>query len=161
MMRSTSSSVTSSPVWSFRRRTIFAQKALPAPAEIARDNPVSLPSPRKLRRALDAVDRYLRSQSTHLVDYAERHRAGQRVGTALTEGTANFLVNRRMAKAQQMRWTRRGADLPSRGRVTHQIALVGKPAWQRCASGWKRLLPSMSAEALQLPDLAQRSTSDL
>ena len=66
---------------------------------------------RKLRRALDAVDRYLRSQSAHLVDYAERHRAGQRVGTALTEGTANFLVNRRMAKAQQMRWTRRGADL--------------------------------------------------
>ena len=65
---------------------------------------------RKLRRALDAVDRYLRSQSAHLVDYAERHRAGQRVGTALTEGTANFLVNRRMAKAQQMRWTRRGAD---------------------------------------------------
>ncbi len=50
---------------------------------------------------------YLRSQSAHLVDYAER----QRVGTALTEGTANFLVNRRMAKAQQMRWTRRGADL--------------------------------------------------
>src|SRR3954454_7136709 len=65
---------------------------------------------RKLRRALDAVDRYLRSQSAHLVDYAERHRAGLRVGTSLTEGTANFLVNRRMAKAQQMRWTRRGAD---------------------------------------------------
>ena len=57
------------------------------------------------------MDRYLRSQSAHLFDYAERHRAGQRVGTALTQGTANFLVNRRMAKAQQMRWTRRGADL--------------------------------------------------
>src|SRR5215213_3768491 len=66
---------------------------------------------RKLRRALDAVDRYLRSQSAHLVDYAERHRAGLRVGTSLTEGTANFLVNRRMAKSQQMRWSRRGADL--------------------------------------------------
>src|SRR4051794_28402551 len=65
---------------------------------------------RKLRRALDAVDRYLRSQSAHLVDYAERHRAGLRVGTALTEGTANFLVNRRMNKSQQMRWSRRGAD---------------------------------------------------
>ena len=38
------------------------------------------------------------------------HRAGWRVGTALTEGTANFLVNRRMNKAQQMRWSRRGAD---------------------------------------------------
>jgi hypothetical protein len=46
-----------------------------------------------------------------LVNYAERHRAGLRVGTALTEGTANFLVNRRMNKSQQMRWSRRGADL--------------------------------------------------
>ena len=33
------------------------------------------------------------------------------VGTSITEGTANFLVNRRMAKSQQMRWSRRGADL--------------------------------------------------
>ena len=49
-------------------------------------------------------------QSDRLVDYGERHLAGLRVGTALTEGTANFLVNRRMAKSQQMRWSRRGAD---------------------------------------------------
>ena len=54
---------------------------------------------------------YLTGQSACLVNYAERHRAGLRVGTALTEGTANFLVNRRMNKAQQMRWSRRGADL--------------------------------------------------
>jgi hypothetical protein len=46
-----------------------------------------------------------------LVNYAERHRAGLRVGTSITEGTANFLVNRRMNKSQQMRWSRRGADL--------------------------------------------------
>ncbi len=66
---------------------------------------------RKLKRALRAVDRYLRSQSAWLVNYAERHRAGLRVGTSLTEGTANFLVNKRIAKSQQMRWSRRGADL--------------------------------------------------
>ena len=66
---------------------------------------------RKLKRAVRAVDRYLRSQSAWLVNYAERHRAGLRVGTSLTEGTANFLVNKRMAKSQQMRWSRRGADL--------------------------------------------------
>ena len=29
----------------------------------------------------------------------------------MTERTANFLVNRRMNMMQQMRWTRRGADL--------------------------------------------------
>ena len=65
---------------------------------------------RQLWAALRALNDYLTSQSDWLVNYAERHRAGLRVGTSLTEGTANFLVNRRMNKAQQMRWTRHGAD---------------------------------------------------
>src|SRR4051812_30835872 len=66
---------------------------------------------RRLWTALREIDRYLTSQSAWLVNYAERHRAGLRVGTSITEGTANFLVNRRMNKSQQMRWSRRGADL--------------------------------------------------
>src|SRR3954452_8876585 len=77
------------------------------------DDRFSAPS-RQLWTALHALDGYLTGQSAHLVDYAERHRAGHRVGTALTEGTANFLVNRRMVKAQQMRWTRRGPICCSR-----------------------------------------------
>ena len=74
------------------------------------DSRRSVAPSRKLWTALEALNDYLTGQSDWLVNYAERHRAGLRVGTALTEGTANFLVNRRMAKAQQMRWTRRGAD---------------------------------------------------
>jgi hypothetical protein len=65
----------------------------------------------KLWHALREIDAYLRSQSARLVDYAARYRAGLRVGTSVTEGTANFLINRRMNKLQQMRWTRRGANL--------------------------------------------------
>jgi hypothetical protein len=71
----------------------------------------SIAPSRKLWTALQALDGYLTGQSDWLVNYAERHRAGLRVGTAITEGTANFLVNRRMNKSQQMRWSRRGADL--------------------------------------------------
>ena len=70
----------------------------------------AVPSSRKLWCALREVDTYLRGQSSRLVNYAKRYRAGLRVGPSLTEGTANFLVNRRMNKAQQMRWSRRGAD---------------------------------------------------
>jgi hypothetical protein len=77
-----------------------------------RDSGKSIAPSRKLRTALRALNRYLIGQSAWLVNYAERHRAGVRVGTAITEGTANFLVNRRMNKSQQMRWSRRGADLP-------------------------------------------------
>jgi hypothetical protein len=71
----------------------------------------SIAPSRKLWAALHALDGYLTGQSDWLVNYAERHRPGLRVGTAITEGTANFLVNRRMNKSQQMRWSRRGADL--------------------------------------------------
>jgi hypothetical protein len=67
-------------------------------------------SPGKLWHALHEIDEYLTGQSAWLVNYAERYHAGLRVGTSITEGTANFLVNRRMNKRQQMRWSRRGAD---------------------------------------------------
>ncbi len=66
---------------------------------------------RKLWHALHAIDKYLRRQGAWLINYAKRFRAGERVGTSITEGTANFLVNRRMNKSQQMRWSRKGADL--------------------------------------------------
>jgi hypothetical protein len=66
---------------------------------------------RKLWHALHAVDKYLEGQAAWLVNYAKRYRAGLRVGTSVTESTANFLVNRRMNKSQQMRWSRKGADL--------------------------------------------------
>jgi hypothetical protein len=66
---------------------------------------------RKLWHALHEVDSYLSGQSAWLVNYAERYRAGLRVGTSVTEGTANLLVNRRMNKSRQMRWSRRGPDL--------------------------------------------------
>jgi hypothetical protein len=71
----------------------------------------SIAPSRNLWTALHALDGYLTGQGDWLINYAERHRAGLRVGTAITEGTANFLVNRRMNKSQQMRWSRRGADL--------------------------------------------------
>jgi hypothetical protein len=90
----------------------------------------SAPS-RKLWTALHALDGYLTGQSDWLVNYAERHRAGLRVGTAITEGTANFLVNRRMNKSQQMRWSRRGADLLLQVRCAVYNGTLGSGSGQR------------------------------
>ena len=86
---------------------------------------------RKLWHALHVIDKYLRSQSARLVNYAARYRAGMRVGTALTEGTANFLVNRRMNKSQQMRWSRRGADLVLQVRCAVYNGTLGSGFGQR------------------------------
>jgi hypothetical protein len=86
---------------------------------------------RKLWTALHELDGYLTGQSDWLVNYAERHRAGLRVGTAITEGTANFLVNRRMNKSQQMRWSRRGADLLLQVRCAVYNGTLGSGFGQR------------------------------
>ena len=84
-----------------------------------------------LRTALHALDDDLTDQSDWLVNYAERHRAGLRVRTAVTEGTANFLVNRRMYKSHQMRWSRRGADLLLRARCAVYNGTLGSGFGQR------------------------------
>src|ERR1019366_3659391 len=86
---------------------------------------------RKLWTALHALDGYLTGQNAWLVNYAERHRAGLRVATAITEGTANFLVNRRMNKSQQMRWSRRGADLLLQVRCAVYNGTLGSDFGQR------------------------------
>ena len=91
----------------------------------------SITPSRKLWTALHAVDGYLTGQSDWLVNYAERHRAGLRVGTAITEGTANFLVNRRMNKRQQMRWSRHGADLLLQVRCAAYNGTLGSGFGQR------------------------------
>jgi hypothetical protein len=80
---------------------------------------------------LHDLDGYLTGQNDWLVNYTERHRAGLRGGTAITEGTANFLVNRRMNKSQQMRWSRRGADLLLQVRCAVYNGTLGSDFGQR------------------------------
>jgi hypothetical protein len=81
--------------------------------------------------ALRALNRNLIGQSAWLANYAERHPAVLRVGTAITEGTANFLVNRRMNKSQQMHWSRRGADLLLQVRCAVYNATLGAEFGQK------------------------------
>jgi hypothetical protein len=106
----------------------------------------SIAPSRKLWTALRALDDYLVGQSDWLVDYGERHRAGLRVGTALTEGTANFLVNRRMNKSQQMRWSRRGADRLLQVRYAVYNGTLGTGYGQRFDAA-NDLLPQVAAAA--------------
>ena len=95
------------------------------------DERKSIPPSKKLLTALQALDGYLTGQSDWMVNYAERHRSGLRVGTAITEGTANFLVNRRTEKSQSMRWSRRGADLLLQVRCAVYNGTLGSGFGQR------------------------------
>jgi hypothetical protein len=48
-----------------------------------------------------------------MVSHAEQPLPDLGVGTTITEGAADFLVNRRMNEAQPIRWSRPGSDLLS------------------------------------------------
>jgi Winged helix-turn helix len=80
-----------------------------------------------IRRSLDSVGRTDGTTLTALTDGCP----GLRVGTARTEGTANFLVNRPMNKSQQMRWSRRGADLLRQVRCAVYNGTLGSGFGQR------------------------------
>jgi hypothetical protein len=91
----------------------------------------SIAPSRKLWTALHALDGYLTGQSDWMVNCAECHRVGLRVETAITEGTANLLVNRRMNKSQQMRWSRQEANLLLQVRCAVYNGTLGSGYGQR------------------------------
>ena len=82
----------------------------PAAALRHRSHPARTVAPaRRLHTALGKLRDYADGQSAHFVNYCLRQRAGLPIGTSTTEALANTLVNRRMNKSQQMRWSVRGA----------------------------------------------------
>ena len=62
-----------------------------------------------LMGALYVLRKYTTGQEAWMVNYAKLHRQGGRVGTSQTESAANSLVNKRMNKSLQMRWSSVGA----------------------------------------------------
>jgi len=54
---------------------------------------------------------YIESNEGALIDYGQRCRAGKPISTSRAEGTVNQLVNARVNKRRQMRWSPRGATV--------------------------------------------------
>ena len=53
----------------------------------------------------------MEQNSGFIVDYAERHRYGERVSTGFVESAVNQVLAKRMVKRQQIQWTKKGAHL--------------------------------------------------
>lgn len=66
---------------------------------------------RKLAAALAEFCVYIARNSSSIIDYGERYRAGERISSGFVESAINQVVAKRFSKRQSMRWTRRGAHL--------------------------------------------------
>ena len=63
------------------------------------------------RKGVDEFRIYVRRNAHTILNYAERHRYGERVSIASAESTVNAVVGKRPSKRQQMRRSKRGAHL--------------------------------------------------
>ena len=54
---------------------------------------------------------YAMSNKSMLIPYGRNHRRGEYISSAMAESAVNQVINARMCKRQQMRWTPRGAHL--------------------------------------------------
>jgi len=53
---------------------------------------------------------YANKNRADIIDYNRARRDGRRISTAAAESVMNHVINRRMSKGQQMRWSIRGAQ---------------------------------------------------
>ena len=79
---------------------------------------IVVPETPGLKEALDRIDyrirdvlSYVLRNSVKPVAYGRRYRKRQSISSAMAESAVNQVINARMCKRQQMRWTPRGAHL--------------------------------------------------
>ncbi len=73
------------------------------------DPELSYANRKSLQKHLDEIYTYIRNNQMMIPNYGETHRYGEPVSTAFVESTINEVIARRMAKKQQMQWSRKGA----------------------------------------------------
>ncbi len=73
------------------------------------NNPTFEAKARRLVARCTELRAYVENNEGTLIDYGQRYRAGKPISTSRAEGTVNQLVNARMNKRRQMRWSPRGA----------------------------------------------------
>ena len=66
---------------------------------------------RKLLQAINEFHTYIDRNRAFIQNYGERYRNGERISTGFVESAVNQFMSKRMAKKQQMQWSRRGAHL--------------------------------------------------
>ncbi len=93
---------------------------------------------RNLCEVVHEFGTYVGVNRAFIPNYGERYRYGETISTAFVESTVNQVMSKRMAKKQQMRWTRRGA---------HRLLQVRTRVLDGALRGvFRRWYPAMASE---------------
>ena len=77
---------------------------------LLRDDTMSLER-KKLLKAVREFGGYIATNQQFIPDYGDRYRNDETITTSFVESAVNQVVSKRFVKAQQLRWSQRGAHL--------------------------------------------------
>lgn len=97
--------------WPDGRALRLIQRTLTAVKAQAEGTAAAARSTAKLAKALIALETYVSGLADLIIDYASARLGDEPFCTSPTEGAVQWLLHRRMAAQQQMRWSPRGAHL--------------------------------------------------
>jgi hypothetical protein len=106
--------------------------------ELALDIEAPAENEKKLLKAIEEFDSYIKANQSFIPNYGDRYRHGEAISTGFVESTVNQVVSKRFVKKQQMRWTDQGAHqlLQIRTKVLNQ-------EWRETLRKW---YPDMKSE---------------
>ena len=96
---------------------------------------------KRLKRLARTLLVYLENNADSLIDYGERYRAGAYICTSFVESAVNQLLDKRMSKSQQMRWSHTGAHLLLQVRADVVDGRLGD-AFKRWYPGFRETQPA-------------------
>ena len=96
----------------------------------------------RMRRRIKELRRYLQNNQDSLANYGRRYRSGRRISTAFMESAVNQLIDKRMSKSQQMRWSPEGAHalLQVRAELVDDRLAAAFSRWYRGFAGQSQRL---------------------
>ena len=69
------------------------------------------PTIKRMLKHATELQGYLQNNADSIPNYRQRYRAGERIATSFVESAVNQIIDKRMSKSQQMRWSPESAHL--------------------------------------------------
>ena len=92
------------------------------------------------------LESYLGLNASALIDYGRRYRADLPISTSRAESIVNSLVNARMNKRRQMRWSPRGAHRVLQVRAAGVVTLISIGRIETNSAAWQLQAATLAAD---------------
>jgi excisionase family DNA binding protein len=124
--------------WNLWHGNVHRALQLMEDLELELDREAPAENEKKLLKAIEEFDSYIKANQSFIPNYGDRYRHGEAISTGFVESTVNQVVSKRFVKKRQMGWTDKRA---------HQLLQIRTKVlnneWRETLQNW---YPGMNSE---------------